>query len=68
MQQLIHFDKEFFKLVNGQWTNPFFDWIMPWLRNSNMWIPFYVFLGLLIAFNFSMYFDCSLINKEQTTR
>ncbi|MBK7308993.1 MAG: phosphatase PAP2 family protein [Chitinophagaceae bacterium] len=52
MQQLIHFDKEFFKLVNGQWTNPFFDWIMPWLRNSNMWIPFYVFLGLLIAFNF----------------
>lgn len=52
MQQLIHFDKEFFKLVNGQWTNPFFDWIMPWLRNSSVWIPFYLFMGLLIIINF----------------
>jgi membrane-associated phospholipid phosphatase len=51
MQQLIHLDKEFFKLINGQWTNPFFDWIMPWLRNSNMWIPLYLFLVLLIAIN-----------------
>jgi undecaprenyl-diphosphatase len=52
MQQLIHLDKELFKLINGQWTNPFFDWIMPWLRNSPVWIPLYLFLVLLIAINF----------------
>ena len=52
MQQLIHLDKELFKLINGQWTNPFFDWIMPWLRNSTVWIPFYLFMLLLIAINF----------------
>lgn len=52
MQQLIQLDKELFKLLNGQWTNPFFDWIMPWLRNSNMWMPLYLFLILLIAINF----------------
>jgi membrane-associated phospholipid phosphatase len=52
MQQLIHLDKEFFKLINGQWTNPFFDWIMPWLRNSTVWIPLYLFMALLIIINF----------------
>jgi membrane-associated phospholipid phosphatase len=52
MQQIIHLDKEFFKLINGQWANPFFDWIMPWLRNSNMWMPLYLFLVLFITINF----------------
>jgi undecaprenyl-diphosphatase len=52
MQQLIHLDKEFFKLINGQWTNPFFDWIMPWLRNSPVWMPLYLFLILIILINF----------------
>lgn len=52
MQQLIHFDKELFKLINGQWTNSFFDWIMPWLRNSPVWMPLYLFLILIILINF----------------
>ncbi|MEO6539537.1 MAG: phosphatase PAP2 family protein [Ferruginibacter sp.] len=52
MQQLIHLDKELFKLINGQWTNSFFDWIMPWLRNSTLWVPLYVFLFLFILINF----------------
>ena len=52
MQQLIHLDKALFKLINGQWTNSFFDWIMPWLRNSTVWVPLYFFLFLLVAINF----------------
>ena len=52
MQQLIHLDKEFFKLINGQWTNSFFDWIMPWLRNSIVWLPLYIFILLFVAINF----------------
>jgi len=52
MQQIIHLDKELFKLINGQWINPFFDWIMPWLRNSTLWVPLYVFLFLFLLINF----------------
>ncbi|MEO7308666.1 MAG: phosphatase PAP2 family protein [Ferruginibacter sp.] len=52
MQQLIHLDKELFKLVNGQWTNSFFDWIGPWLRNSTVWVPLYLFLFLFLLINF----------------
>ena len=52
MQQLIHLDKALFRLINGQWTNSFFDWIMPWLRNSTLWVPLYFFLFLLLIINF----------------
>lgn len=52
MQQLIHLDKELFKLINGQWTNSFFDWIMLWLRNSTLWVPLYFFLFLFLAINY----------------
>ncbi|MEO6252953.1 MAG: phosphatase PAP2 family protein [Ferruginibacter sp.] len=52
MQQLIHLDKELFKLINGQWTNGFFDWITPWLRNSTVWVPLYFFLFLFLVINF----------------
>lgn len=52
MQQLIHIDKVLFRLFNSQLTNSFFDWIMPWLRNSIVWAPLYLFMLLLIAINF----------------
>ena len=37
-------DQALFELINTKWTNPFFDRIMPWMRTSEHWIPFYVFL------------------------
>jgi undecaprenyl-diphosphatase len=52
MQQLLTYDRQFFKLINGKWHNDLFDWLMPWLRNSNMWVPLYLFLLLLIVINF----------------
>lgn len=52
MQHLINFDKAFFKLINGVWTNSFFDWLMPWVRNPELWVPLYLFLILLITINF----------------
>jgi membrane-associated phospholipid phosphatase len=52
MQQLINLDKALFKIINGQLTNPFFDWIMPWMRNSTVWVPLYFFLLLFIAINY----------------
>jgi membrane-associated phospholipid phosphatase len=52
MQYLINLDKELFKLINGQWTNSFFDWIMPWLRNSTVWMPLYFFILLFVLINY----------------
>ena len=52
MNQLLTYDQHLFKLINNQWSNPFFDWLMPWLRNSIMWDPLYLFLVLFITFNF----------------
>ncbi len=52
MNQLLTFDKYFFKVINNYWSNTFFDWLMPWLRNSEMWYPLYLFLILFIVINY----------------
>jgi len=52
MEQLLSYDRQFFKVINNQWSNPFFDWLMPWLRNAELWYPLYLFLLLLILGNF----------------
>jgi membrane-associated phospholipid phosphatase len=52
MEQLLSYDRQFFKVINNQWSNAFFDWLMPWLRNSEMWYPLYLFLFLLVVINF----------------
>lgn len=52
MEQLLSYDRQLFKIINNQWSNGFFDWLMPWLRNSPVWIPFYLFMLLLVAVNF----------------
>lgn len=52
MEQLINYDKHLFRIINNQWSNAFFDWLMPWLRNSNVWVPLYLFLLLLVTINF----------------
>lgn len=44
LPQLIAKDHALFSNINGKWTNPFFDGLMPWLRHSNNWIPLYVVL------------------------
>lgn len=52
MEQLIQIDKALFKILNGEWTNPFFDWIMLWLRNPEVWMPLYIFLLIFLIINF----------------
>jgi undecaprenyl-diphosphatase len=42
-------DKAVFAVLNSKWTNPFFDTIMPWVRDSKNWVPFYV---LILTFLF----------------
>ncbi len=51
MDQLIQYDWALFKIVNQGWSNAFFDFLMPWLRNSNLWVPFYLFVILFVLLN-----------------
>src|ERR1700712_1122099 len=41
---LLQFDRHLFHFINHDLTNPFFDWIMPFLRNPKFWIPLYLFI------------------------
>lgn len=43
-EQLLQFDRHLFHLINYGMTNPFFDWIMPLLRNPKSWISLYIFI------------------------
>ncbi|MBL7702941.1 MAG: phosphatase PAP2 family protein [Ferruginibacter sp.] len=52
MEQLLSYDRHLFKIINSGWSNPFFDWLMPFLRNSHTWYPLYFFLLLLAVVNY----------------
>jgi len=47
LDQLLQFDRHLFYIINHDWTNPFFDSVMPWLRTPTNWIPLYI---IIIAF------------------
>jgi membrane-associated phospholipid phosphatase len=52
MEQLLSYDRALFRLINYRWHNDFFDWLMPWLRNSLVWSPLYLFLILFVTINY----------------
>jgi len=52
IEQLLAYDRQLFKVINHEWSNPFFDGLMPWLRNALLWYPLYLFLVLLVLINF----------------
>lgn len=41
---LLQLDRYLFHLINYDLANPFFDAVMPWLRNPKFWIPLYIFI------------------------
>lgn len=53
-QQLIKWDQYLFEKINGDWSNPFFDAVMPLLRNSLSWVPLYCFLLVFVLLNFKL--------------
>lgn len=42
--RLQDFDFNLFHKINQDWTNPFFDRVMPYVREAIVWVPLYVFL------------------------
>jgi len=51
IEQLINWDKSLLLYLNGMHTN-FFDFVMYWISNKFIWIPFYLFLIYLITKNY----------------
>lgn len=45
-------DQWLFVKINSDWTNNFLNSVMPWWRDSNTWIPLYLFLALFAFINF----------------
>ncbi len=45
-------DRKLFFFVNNGLANDFFDKVMPFLRESNLWIPLYLFILVFILVNF----------------
>lgn len=51
MHKILEADKHLFTIINGQWHNRFLDWIMPYMRQSEVWIPLYLFLLVFVLLN-----------------
>jgi membrane-associated phospholipid phosphatase len=51
-QRLDEWDKWLFIKLNNQWTNPVFDVVLPYFRNSLFWVPLYTFVLAFMLFNY----------------
>lgn len=52
MDFLIGIDYSLFQLINQKWTNAFFDFVLPPIRDKYFWIPLYAFLLLFFLLKF----------------
>lgn len=52
MESIIQMDYRIFEWINLGWSNPFFDFVLKWMRNEWIWIPFYTFIISFSIFNF----------------
>lgn len=51
-QQINQWDQWLFTKINTGLANPFFDGLMPFLRNGKNWAPLYLFLVVFALLNF----------------
>ena len=52
LKRVIELDHQLFFAINGKWSNAFFDSILPYTRESIIWLPLYLFLLVFIWMNF----------------
>lgn len=51
-QHLDAWDKWLFIQINNHLSNPFFDWVLPYIRDSVFWAPLYIFLLVFSTLNY----------------
>ncbi len=47
-EQILEWDKSAFFFINNKLSNPFFDFLMPYIRDAKNWIPFYILLLIFL--------------------
>lgn len=52
LEKIIQFDQNLFFAINHGLSNPFFDWLMPALRNRFFWTPLYLFMAIFFIRNY----------------
>jgi membrane-associated phospholipid phosphatase len=52
LKQILHTDRWLFTRINQDWTSSFADSVFPFLREAELWTPFYLFLWVFITVNF----------------
>ncbi len=52
MHSIITADRNLFRFINDHLHSDFFDMLMPYIRNSITWVPFYIFMLVLVLYNF----------------
>lgn len=52
LEQLNQLDQYLFFAINKGLSNPFFDWLMPYLRNRYLWTPLYLFMAIFFVRNY----------------
>jgi undecaprenyl-diphosphatase len=53
MHTVLQWDTAIMHWINSGWSNAFFDWLMPALRNKYLWLPLYIFCLAWLLFNFT---------------
>jgi membrane-associated phospholipid phosphatase len=52
-QRILEGDHWLFSKINQDWTNSFFDTLFLFMREAELWVPFYLFLLVFITLNFT---------------
>ncbi len=52
LQWILEGDRWLFSKINQEWTSAAFDALFPFLREAELWVPFYLFLLVFITLNF----------------
>jgi undecaprenyl-diphosphatase len=52
IEHIVQLDKHVFHFINTGLANPFFDWLMPILRNAHSWIPLYIIIIFLCLWKY----------------
>lgn len=47
-------DRKLYLIINSEWSNNFFDIVMPFLRTKENWIPLYVMLAIWLVYRYKL--------------
>ncbi|HKP32028.1 MAG TPA: phosphatase PAP2 family protein, partial [Chitinophagaceae bacterium] len=51
-QNILELDRDLFKLINYTGSSDILDTVLPFIRESQFWVPFYLFLLIFSTLNF----------------